>query len=404
MAFLVLAPLFLAFPAAAPTADFTVGPSAPEVGEVITLDASASNDPDGRDITGYLWFFGDGDFSTTGPVVSHSYAMAGAYSVMLTVTNNVGASGSITKTIVVGPTDIVRTPGVHAGEWARYSFEGNHPDVSDIVGFSFLVQDVTGSSAMLMVTVTFRNGTDNSMESEVDVAKLSSTMFLLIGSGLSVGDQVYADAAYRVNATALELVLGKNREATTLNTTRTIPGPVSTYTQVRWDRLSGVLVYQNITSQQNGNKESTVITIVETNIWAPNQPPVAGFSFGPSSPVTGQTVSFDAGESSDPDGPITSYSWDFGDGETATGAIVSHGYTSTGTFTVTLTVTDDYGAIDSVSRTITISSPTQQAPSVPSSYSVYIGVAAAAVLILGGVFVYVWRTRARTGSNQQGLT
>jgi len=460
-----------------PVADFTFNPSAPEVGEPIIFDASASYDPDGGTIASYLWFFGDGYFSTTGPVVSHTYATAGAYLVMLTVRDDEYVSTSTAGTVNVGPTDIVRNAGVQVGDWARYSFEATHPDVDDITGFLFNVQDVTGSNVTLMVTLTFRNGTVTTMESELDVTKLSSAGFALIGSGLNAGDQIYADAAFKVNATVSEPVLGANREINILNLTQTIPDTVSTYTEVKWDRTSGVLIYQNITATA-GSTESTAIAIVGTNIWA-NEPPVASFSSSPSNPLPGQTVTFDAGESSDPYGEITDYSWDFGDGGTATGVTVSHSYSSPGTFTVSLTVTDDQGATHAVSRTITILaqtgilriivrdqagnlisgivvritsgpaqpgelrtgsdgsvtfenlpvgqygfevagagfltaidsvtvqagqqpvertvnlSPAQQAPSIPSSDGVYIGVAAAVVVILGGVLVYVWRTRAK---------
>ena len=57
-------------------------------------------------------------------------------------------------------------------------------------------------------------------------------------------------------------------------------------------------------------------------------------------------VDFDASESSDPDGSIVSYDWDFGDGATGTGATPSHQFTSLVDryFDVTLTVTDDQGA------------------------------------------------------------
>ena len=57
-----------------------------------------------------------------------------------------------------------------------------------------------------------------------------------------------------------------------------------------------------------------------------------------------ETIHFDASESYDLDGSIVSYSWDFGDGNTATGVIVDHAYSEDGNYTVTLTVTDDDGA------------------------------------------------------------
>ena len=60
----------------------------------------------------------------------------------------------------------------------------------------------------------------------------------------------------------------------------------------------------------------------------------------------GETVTFDGTASYDPDGSVVSYSWDFGDGQSDTGAVVQHAYTGGADHTVTLTVTDDDGAID----------------------------------------------------------
>ena len=65
------------------------------------------------------------------------------------------------------------------------------------------------------------------------------------------------------------------------------------------------------------------------------------------------TVSFDASSSSDSDGTIASYAWKFGDGAVATGKTIAHTYNSAGRYTVTLTVTDNQGAQDTASATIT---------------------------------------------------
>jgi PKD repeat protein len=56
---------------------------------------------------------------------------------------------------------------------------------------------------------------------------------------------------------------------------------------------------------------------------------------------SGDTVSFDASASTDPDGALASYRWDFGDGSTGDGAKVDHVFAESGTYRVTLTVTDD---------------------------------------------------------------
>ena len=84
-----------------------------------------------------------------------------------------------------------------------------------------------------------------------------------------------------------------------------------------------------------------------------NQAPVA-LAGSDKSALVGESVSFNGSGSSDPDGTITSYSWNFGDGGIASGISVSHTYTSAGIYTVTLTVTDNDGATDSDTAVVTV--------------------------------------------------
>jgi PKD repeat protein len=77
----------------------------------------------------------------------------------------------------------------------------------------------------------------------------------------------------------------------------------------------------------------------------------------------GTPISFDASLSSD-DGTIKSYVWDFGDGTLGNGQKTTHIYSQVGTYTVTLTVTDDLGATDSDSIIVRISVPNKP-PSIP---------------------------------------
>ncbi len=74
------------------------------------------------------------------------------------------------------------------------------------------------------------------------------------------------------------------------------------------------------------------------------------------------SVAFDASNSSDDDGTISSYVWDFGDGTSDTGALVSHDYQASGVFDVTVTVTDDDGATDVASTSVTVDAPPQEQP------------------------------------------
>ncbi len=85
---------------------------------------------------------------------------------------------------------------------------------------------------------------------------------------------------------------------------------------------------------------------------AVNKPPVAAISATPLTGLAPLAVAFSSAGSSDPDGAIASYAWNFGDGATGSGPSASHTYVAAGNYTATLTVTDDGGATGSSSLAI----------------------------------------------------
>jgi len=87
---------------------------------------------------------------------------------------------------------------------------------------------------------------------------------------------------------------------------------------------------------------------------AENIPPTAAIT-ATSTALVGTTIVFEASGSSDTDGDITAYSWDFGDEDLSEGLMVSHTYTTTGTFNVFLEVEDNLGATSTATHTIFIS-------------------------------------------------
>jgi PKD repeat protein len=81
-----------------------------------------------------------------------------------------------------------------------------------------------------------------------------------------------------------------------------------------------------------------------------NAAPTASFT----ATTNGLGVALDGSGSSDPDGTIAAYAWEFGDGATGSGATASHTYAKAGAYTVKLTVTDDDGESRSTSQEVTV--------------------------------------------------
>lgn len=102
---------------------------------------------------------------------------------------------------------------------------------------------------------------------------------------------------------------------------------------------------------------SQTITVV-------NAPPTAEFTMQPLTPMVNEEITFDASASTDEDGSIVNYTWNFGDGSTAYGMVVKHSYAVNGTYNVVLTVKDNDGATDNEMKVITVNNVTGNKPPV----------------------------------------
>jgi PKD repeat protein len=99
---------------------------------------------------------------------------------------------------------------------------------------------------------------------------------------------------------------------------------------------------------------------------AANQPPTADFS----TTADDLKLAVDAGASTDADGTIADYSWDFGDGSAGSGVADSHTYAESGDYEVELTVTDDDGAKGTVTKTVTVTEPPNVTPEAAFTFDV----------------------------------
>ena len=395
-------------PNAAPTAAFTSTMS--HLG--VALDGSGSTDTDGT-LTSFAWNFGDGT-TGAGATTSHTYTAAGTYDVTLTVTDDDGATNSVAKKVTVTspppppPVVAADTFGRTAtggfgtadtgGAWAAYAGS----TTLSVSGGTGRMQ-VTAPGASVTASLTGVSVTDSASQVAVSLDKVPAggSTWVYLTSRVA-GNNHYRAAVRFAPGGGVEL--GVTRVINGAETAiRSVPVSGLTYTpgtvlQVRFD-VSGtgttalkakvwvtgatepaawqVDVTDSTAALQAAGRVglamytsglSTVapLRIDVDNLWtgpsgsAPssgggtgtpaNAAPTAAFTAG----ATGLTAALDGRGSTDADGTIASYAWNFGDGSTGTGATVSHPYAAAGTYQVTLTVTDNGGRTGTLTSSVTV--------------------------------------------------
>jgi PKD repeat protein len=323
----------------------------------LDADASASSDPDGT-IADYAWDFGD---STTGSgkTPTHTYAAAGSYLVTLTVTDNRGGTDTVTHTVVAtapnqdpvaafssSTTNLkVDVDGTASsdpdGTIANYAWDfGDSTPVT--TGSTKSHTYAASGTYTISLTVTDNDGATNTVTHQVTVAPANQS----------------PTAAFTTSTTNLKVTVNGSGSSDP-------DGTIASYAWTYGDGGTGTGVSDSHTYAAAGDYLVTLVvtdnvgatsTLSKTvTVTAPpaNQPPTARFT----STTSNLTANVNGSTSSDPDGTIAGYSWTFGDGGVGTGATTSHLYGSAGTYTVTLTVTDNNGAVDTVSHSVTVTAP-----------------------------------------------
>lgn len=114
------------------------------------------------------------------------------------------------------------------------------------------------------------------------------------------------------------------------------------------ERLPANLESVEVTVEVSGKTASKAISVTT------NESPTAKIAFSPENPKQGDTVFFNGSQSTDPDGQIVKYEWDFGQGEGAVGREAQFTFTTARNHVVTLTVTDDQGASHATTEIIAV--------------------------------------------------
>ncbi len=353
----------------APSVSFTESASTVPTSTTITLTISA-NDPDGT-VSSLKVSWGDGMVDTlpgSATSDSHSYSLASSYSVYVNATDNANLTS---KSDVAVKTIIDRPPTISFTEFATTVSTGTP------ITLTISTSDLDGTVTSLKVS--WGDGTVHSL---TGTTTSDSHSYTLAGSY-----EVYANATDNANlttksTTATETITDRHpivsftESATTVPSETTItltisstdPDGTLTGLKVVWgdgtiDNLASTAtsaghsfslagsyaVYLNATDNAGLTTQSSISTKTITD-----RPPVAVLYKTTTSALTGDVVGFGASASTDPDGGITGYAWNFGDGITGSGAGISHSYAAPGTYTVILTVTDNSGNTNTATTTMTI--------------------------------------------------
>ncbi len=275
-------------PNGVPVACFTASDTV-YVGSPVSFDADCSTDPDG-DALSYAWDFDDGG-SASGETAVHTFVMAGSYNVSLSV-NDGEDSDAVTNTITV--------------EERPASLVSCEVGSADIWNSGFVLNNIAITN----------EGTETIDSWQVE---------LPMGQVVSISGSWNAD----LEVVGSSVFASGNQNTTPLNPGQTV-----------------VFGFQGA---HNGSF-SAPECIGGGDNQEPNTDPEASFT----SSVNNLSASFDASSSSDVDGDALSYTWDFGDGQTASGESPSHTYASADTYTVNLTVSDGRGGSDIASDSVTV--------------------------------------------------
>ncbi len=295
--------------------------------------------------TNYLWDFGNGVLSNqTSPTVT--YSTAGTYTITLTATNSNGCSETISKTVttISKPTAIftIANNATQCTGNNNFSFVNNSVNASSYAwnfgdGATSTLNSpshtYTGSGTFT-VTLTVSNSAGCSSSSIATVTILSkpTASFNLSNYNACTSNNTISPNNTSTNATSYVWDFGDNILSAQ-------PNPVHTYTN------AGTYVVTLITTNSNGCSDTTKQSIAIAN------KPTSLFAIGGNSNQCINTNNFTFVNYST---NAASYIWNFGDGTTATTANTTHSYTSSGTYTITLTVASASGCSATSSQTIVV--------------------------------------------------
>ncbi len=344
-----------------PIALFSESASTVFTGQVIEFNASNSYDLDGI-IVSYLWDFGDGT-TASGVNATHAYSEIGIYTVTLTVTDNNGATNSVTAMKIVNnrPPVAVFTESAtiaYVNDTITFNAAGSYDSDGTIVDYSWNFGDGTkakgvtvshayaddGSYAVTLIVTDDKGATNSTHATKTIFNRKPVASFTETAETVQTGETISFDASESHDPDGFIIShlwdFGDGNTAVGVEVDHAYED----------DGIYTVTLTVIDNDGASGSATSTRSVL--------NSPPIASFTENATTVKKGEVIHFDASASYDPDGSIVSYHWNFGDNTTITGVISDHAYNKDGTYTVTLTITDDDGASTSENAVKTVETET----------------------------------------------
>ena len=318
----------------------------------VNFDGTASFDLDGS-ITDYTWHMGDGS-TRSGQTATHTFNFPGAFDVRLVLTDDDGQTSTEIVTINVDANDNICSSHGMLHEW----WDGiGGTAIEDLTG-SFDYPDNPSGNAIITSFETSGNSSDNYGERvrgfiippvsgnyEFRMASDDNGQLWLSSNNEPANAQLIASVSAWVPGAAYDWFGEQLSEQISLTAGEVYyiealmkESHGNDHLAVQWKMPGGL--WQTIPSAvMCAWEENGTLPTADANASTGGRSTDAAYISG----IAPLTVNFDGSNSTDAEGAIANWDWDFGDGATGTGAVTSHAYTSGGVFKAKLTVTDVSG-------------------------------------------------------------
>ncbi|MBE3117299.1 MAG: PKD domain-containing protein, partial [Candidatus Atribacteria bacterium] len=317
-----------------PIASFTSSPTSPLVGEAVQFADTSAETP-----TSWQWNFGD-DGTSTSQNPSHLFTAAGSKMVTLTATNASGSNSTnrtVTVVAALAASFTYSPASPAAGQAVQFtdtsvgtptSWQWNFGDGSTSTAQNPSHAYTTTGSKTATMTVTNASGSNSAIRTVTVVVALASS-FTYSPASPAAGQAVQFTDTSTGTPTSWQWNFGDG-------STSTIQNPSHSFTTA-----GSKTVTMTVTNASGSNGTTRTVTVVTAL--------AASFTNSPASPAVGQAVQFTDTSVGTP----TSWQWNFGDGISSTAQNPIHSFTTAGSKTVILTVTNASGS-NSSSRTVTV--------------------------------------------------